>query len=802
MAQFRPKKKRKMPASAVPVARPEAELESRVATALAIAFPNIPRDQLVEQRRFTVQLGRETHTFDSTAQWEKSGRADILIFHKEHPLAVLEIKREDLSLTHADYEQAQSYANQLTPRPPLVIVTNGHETRVYDANTGQAWSGDDDAAKAVTRLLANAAKMAASDMRWAIEALMGREIGVWTRVVRASTAAMIAEMTDPPGGAERPFARDLLFPRLTTLKATKALQSGPTFTVIEGAPVMGKTSLLRELALRTAGSDELAVLMLRGSGPGLFQALANLFAAELEWNLTANDARQWLRRMSSGAAGPALVVAIDGVDPETAMAADLQELASLRPGAKLRVILTTDRPEGLVKAPNGRTETALGAHATRIELGPLGLREFKAAQAVLERAKIVFLDGADYAEDYRAPWVLRTIYDHVARDDRFAVPTRGVLLPASLGLQLVNAARETYAGQTDLLRGYRLLARDALSDSQAHSAELALAASNGFVIRQDALSGETRESLAGLKAAGWARTYRHAGGEDVVVPALPAAYLIELADAAGDELGRRADADPHAAGAWLGRRLHAVYLGDLVGAQAIRSLADKTRGFSSGIIDGLLSIEPQEKLVESALVALAAPDGQLIDIKIENGKAYLSDRDGEVRGKEIDLGAERSRMYADTTAWMILGQFARLPTAAVGDDRQRMDAWILLNIGKCPFPLLRANEEGLGHLEHDLGDLGRVLCPDQAPIEAATQAIADLLSRPWVDADTWVEAALESGSLPLVHRVVIALHTVRARNIPELSAWADGLLKDRVLPAVTAGIAALQKRGCGIDANQ
>lgn len=31
--------------------------------------------------------------------------------------------------------------------------------------------------------------------------------------------------------------------------------------------------------------------MLRGSGPGLFQVLANLFAAEFEWNLTSNDAR-------------------------------------------------------------------------------------------------------------------------------------------------------------------------------------------------------------------------------------------------------------------------------------------------------------------------------------------------------------------------------------------------------------------------------------------------------------------------------------------------------------------------------
>lgn len=39
------------PASPV---RPEAELESRLAAALSAAFPNIPREQLVEQRRFTV----------------------------------------------------------------------------------------------------------------------------------------------------------------------------------------------------------------------------------------------------------------------------------------------------------------------------------------------------------------------------------------------------------------------------------------------------------------------------------------------------------------------------------------------------------------------------------------------------------------------------------------------------------------------------------------------------------------------------------------------------------------------------
>lgn len=801
MAQIPANKRPKKVEATARAVRPEAELESRLATAIAAAFPNISRDQLVQQRRFTVRLGHETHEFDSAAQWAKSGRADILIFYKERPLAVLEVKRESLPLTHTDFEQAQSYANQVTPRPPLVIVTNGADTRIYDANNGQPWSDGDNAAAAVERLLTNAAKVAAADMRWAIEALMGRETGVWPRIVRANTDALITEMTDPPGAADRPFARDLLFPRLATLKAIKVLKAGPTFTVIDGAPVTGKTSLLRELALRTVDSEDLAVLMLRGSGPGLFQALANLFAAQLEWNLTPNDARQWLRRMSNGSAGPTLVVAIDGVDPGTAMAADLEELASLHPGEKLRVILTTDRPEGLVKAQNGRTKTGLGAHATLIELGPLGLDEFKAARRALEGAKIVFVDGAEYSEDYRAPWVLRTIYDNIARDPRYKNPTRVVLLPPSLGLELADAAREAYADQTDLLRGYRLLARDALADGGAHSAELALTASNGFVIRQDAISGETRDNLGSLKAAGWLRTYRLASSDDVVVPTVPAAFLVELADAAADELGRRAETDAHAAGVWLGRRLGAVYLGDLIGAQAIRSLADKSGGFSSGIISGLLSVEPQEEFVEHALIALATPDGQIVHIKIEGGKAFLSNRHGEIRGKAIDLGAERSRMYADTTPWMILGQFARLPTAVVGDDRQRMDASVLLEIGQCPFPLLRANEGGLGHLEHDLDNLGRVLCQDRAPVEAATQAMADLLSRTWTDADAWVDAALDSGSLALVHRVMIALRMVRARSIPKLSAWAHGLLQNRVHPAITAAITS-PDRMCDTDTDQ
>lgn len=777
----RPKPAASTPAKS-PKARSEAELEARITRALAQAFPGIADDAIVLQRSFTVRLGHETHDFDSAALWHKTGRADIVLFYEHRPLAVLEIKRETVAISQQDYEQAQSYATMLTPRPPLVIVSNGNDTLCYDSNTGAEWEPGSDAGAKVQTLLANAAKIAAADMRWAIEVLLGRELDVWPGALRGCTARLLGEMTDPPGASGRPVARDFLLPRIATAKAAAALKTGTLFTLIDGPPAAGKTNLLRELALNTALSDELAVLMIRGNGPSLFQSIANLFAAAFEWPLAPHDARQWLRRMSQTDAGPSLVIAIDGVEPGTAMAADLHELASIELGPKLKIILTADQCEGLTRTSNGRATTGIGAKSTEIELGTLGLEEFRVAKKILADARIMLAPGAEYCQDYRAPWVLRALYDDVVRDPRYGDEQGGVILPAALGLGLIDKTRETYAGQSDLLRGYRVLARDAIADDHTGIGDLALAQSNAFVVRQDALSPESRERLAALRAAGHLRVYRQ-GREDIVLPTVPAVFMVELADAAAAILEKHGAADATAAGEWLGRRLEGVYLGDLVGAQAIRTLAETTGGFSEGILHGLFSIKPREELVEDRLIGFALPSGEIVHLKIEGGKAWVSDRFGNVRGEPIDMGSERSQMMGDVTGWMILGQLAQLPTARVGDDADRIDAKILFEIGQCPFPLLRANERGLGHLEHDLGDHGRVLCTENGAIEVTTQAMAEMLGRPWDGAEDFVAAVLEEGSLPLLHRLMIALRTVRG-NREDRAEWANEILRDHVDPEV------------------
>src|SRR3546814_7879794 len=100
--------------------------------------------------------------------------------------------------------------------------------------------------------------------------------------------------------------------------------------------------------------------------------------------------------MSQAGAGPTLVVAIDDVAPGSAMAADLEELMSLRPGPRLKILVTTDRAEALTRAPNSRTPSALGAQATSVTLGSMRLEEFQAAAQALAQQKILCSNGAEY----------------------------------------------------------------------------------------------------------------------------------------------------------------------------------------------------------------------------------------------------------------------------------------------------------------------------------------------------------------------------------------------------------------------
>jgi hypothetical protein len=768
--------------------RPEAELRTLLSSSLARAFPGIPQRQFHHETRFTVRLGHEEHEVNGERFWEAEGRADILLFHNGRALAVVELKRGDKKLTDADVKQGQSYANQLTPRPPLVIVTNGTTTLTYDSSTGELWQPGDDAGETLKRLFENAATIAAAGLSWAVETLMGPEAGVWASAVRRRTRQLIDSASGAPGDPRKVFMRDLLFPRRATAAAHRAFDRGARVILISGPPTIGKSHVLREFAERTADSGAYAVFVIRagGGGAGLFQRIANLLSAALEWSVEPGDVRQWLRRLSSFAHGPALVLALDGLTAGSAIAADLEELADAGFGLGLRVLASVNETRSLLVGANGRDETALAALAEEIEVGPLDEEEFEMARQALQKHRITFMDGARFAIEYRVPWVLRSLTSKGISSPRYTADEEvAVAVPPSLGLDLVLHGRKRLARYIDAQRGYRLLARDAIADEERGSPELELGRTHSFLLRRDALSVESRECVEQLIDDGWLAAYRHAGGEEVVAPRAPEMFLSELSEAVSAALKPRVESDPREAGHWLADRLEAFFLGDLIGAQGIVDFGRRNGGFSSGIVSGLLEREPVEKTFGPGLFGLPRRDGSIQNFRVTNdGKAFLADDHGNAFGEPIDLPEEDRRTRTRLAGWMILAQLARLPAAEGVDDRARVDRWLLLGIGTCPFPLMRAADSPVGHLVHEIEGQGEILCDENGVAESITASMLRLVLEEWHDVDNWIDDALARRSLPLLSRIRIALLQVQRMADDRVSAWASLTLNAKIEPAV------------------
>lgn len=87
------------------------------------------------ERSFRIKLGKKTTKLE-WKETENRPRYDILVQVNEMNLFVIEVKREDLSISQDDIAQAVCYASLVKPQAPYAIVTNGEEIRIFDSIDG------------------------------------------------------------------------------------------------------------------------------------------------------------------------------------------------------------------------------------------------------------------------------------------------------------------------------------------------------------------------------------------------------------------------------------------------------------------------------------------------------------------------------------------------------------------------------------------------------------------------------------------------------------------------------------------
>lgn len=428
-----------------PGARTEADVDVRVVYPYLEAL-GVQPDQVRAQHTFSIRLGRNTYRIDAGAARVAdgavaSGRLDYLVVNADHePLFIVELKGPREELTEDDRDQGVSYARLVHPIAPLVLVTNGRESRLYDTVTKELLSAPDHAT-----LVRSSGRLAVDDdIRLRAEALE-HFVGYSTQNVaafsRVQQAARMALVFGEPGRGK--YIPELYQSRKVARDAFQAFLDSTSHVFVLGGPSgFGKTNEMCALAAER-GAEHIALFF---NGSELHGSFADTLVAEFEWffsqALTAPQLCRRLAQLARASRRPVLIF-VDAVDEALdvdGLARELSDLATHLEslGGAVRIVVSA-KPEqwhrfarvrgadfalqrAAFRAPAGAATAAARdgqEPPMSVVLGPLDSEEHEAARSAYT-LHFGVTGTWSYAmrEATRDPFLLRIVCE---------VATRGVL---------------------------------------------------------------------------------------------------------------------------------------------------------------------------------------------------------------------------------------------------------------------------------------------------------------------------------------------------------------------------------------
>lgn len=777
----------------------EAGFEAEIRGHIERIFHWLPSDQITHQDSFSFKFGHKNVTVDGKPVNHKRAYADILLQYQDQPLAILELKRADKNLIDADGEQGLSYARMLHPSPPLVVVSNGKETRFLDRSTGNLWKPENKSESSLKALITSAAKVAQSNRKQAISTLMGTNSKVWVQAVRQVTTETLSQFTGKLQDPLYPFAENFLIPRAVTRDVIQALRSEKLISVV-GDPLSGKSNVLRELAELSVNGDDFAVLYLNvDHDVSLYQQLADILTETLTWPVSPDEAHQWLIHLSK-AKDTSLVLALDHIGPDSSQVRqDIERLTSTRTGKGLHVVVALDCTvaEQLSFGGNNRYRSTFDSRAKRFDVEPLDDREFAHMVEYLKGHRMYFIKGSERSLELRTPWLIRAIAADTVVSPNYEDITTAALLPPMLGLEALHLARLRFEGNDPSNGYYFELAKALLSDLQesVSSDTSIFERLYSFIVRRDtARKHLDYEELRELIDIGLVRLTRSASKENSYTIRLPELMAIEVSNVIGEQL-RKPNVKLEEQVKALVKMATELPLGDVIVAEALFQAAISCNGLVAALIEHLISIPPRKvSMSPRTKFAMELPSGEIIQLTVLN-----DDRMEVVNSAGLPCTfempeAERPQTIVDHAPYLILSHLVGHMMGVFDEDGkivQRMDYQLLAQIGDTPFPLRRpsGNWSKDSTLSYDVSDIESILSPEEGIIEPITWSLVNFFSRHDNQAQTQlVTFAIDSNSASLLGRVHTALTMVTGFNNEEQASWAKDALTKKIIPALTARI--------------
>lgn len=732
---------------------------------------------------------------DGAKHYQATGIADIILRHQTRALAVLELKKKDIDLTVADAEQALSYARMLVPPAPLVIVTNGRETRILATRTGEPWNPEERNKDEFALLVKNAAQVAAGDIKRAVETLMGTNAQVWREAVREVTRNKLEELTGDWVDHKSPFVREFVVPRIATERVVHSImKERKRLVIVEGPPMIGKSHVLREIAIGNLCCDDVSFLFLESeSGRGVFETLADALGVALGWPITADEARVWLRRVSQSEA-TRIWVLIDGfLNNQGAGRRDIEDLSSDYFGQGLAVVVAMDDTvaDQVVEGDNQRSQSPIGRRAARVSVRKLNAKEFLSAKRALEVHRIAMIKGAEFTHEYRQPWMLRAAAAAAQSGLEHVAPSLSLALPPFQGFNLIEITRARFSHPADR-RVFKHLAQALLEEieDRGRSAQLALSGCDLFLIRDDTLDTHIDTDIRrNLISRGLIKEVILPREETGVVVRLPELLACELARIVETKIGELADG-PEALTDWLTHIAGLMPLGDVVVARAILDRARSPHQQKFNIIEALSAMAPvrEPPLPAGAKVLVMFPDDEAATVTVADDGATLTLSDGTAIFMSKDSEEWSGQTYSNLYPWLILSHLVEVPFAVrVNDTENRVDLELMLDIASAPMVLRKnGSDPELQTLSiFEFKDVSAVAL-EVGIVEPITYSLLRFFLRGEACVDEWMDAAIARNNYPLLHRIWTALEQAKSMANSGIGLWAASTLSAKIVPAVHA----------------
>lgn len=743
----------------------EGTLEARIHTELVRLLPKIAEARIEHQKILTLRLGRQVIEIDGEKEEKHIGRLDVLISIDGRPFSILELKKPSIPLTDDDRDQGISYARLLPKMPPLVIITNGADTRFFRTYDKSKWIPNNIDEHELQELFTQAGAVAGAELDDAVKTLLGRSPGIWQEVVRRQTESALADITGDIANLTRPLAQGFSIPRTKTNDLVDALVNGKTFIVLTGPPLSGKTNIAQQVCL--AASEKMMIpLYVEGISldNGVLRHLSSLFCRQLFTGLSPDEVRQWLLHSLRTEGLGRLVIIIDGwpIGSDEQLRADLAELVEFCRSDSLSIILCVDDNtwQMLERVPGRPTKTLFGRKASLFKSESMSDEELASAlNLLINQFRIAFFHGVMFNSENHQPRLIRLLAAMVKPEKRKRPAEResAMVLPAVSGLHVLDLAWRMLSGDLETQRDFVDLARAFISERVSRRSDpqwLLFALGRGLISSDTATTFLGSLRLERLKEQGHISMVKDAQGRFFFQARVPelfaAASRICIAEKIKAHLKQ---SDVEAAYEALIKETEDLPLGDIVGASALVELSIEKIDCLTPLLPRLINDPPSiSKIAAGDVASTFFPDVGQINLHFQD--------------------APEEPLIGNTHPWLILSHLAVIP---IEDNNRspRIFREILSTVGDFNHLLRRQESCNVGEMKpfsvHSVPEGGEILCSHQGIVEPITQALVAAFHQMPREIYRLIKFASKKGGIPLISRLITAANESISSTDPEVA---------------------------------